>query len=89
MPETTEGLYSRGGGIFSIIVFSTFIMISELPGVFQGRVTLQKHRSYAMYHPSAYHLAQVVADLPLVFVQCFLFSIIAYFMYGLGKLFFF
>lgn len=85
MPFTDIGLYSRGGALFSALLFNAFLSMSELPAVFFGRVTLQKHKSYAMYHPSAYHLAQVITDLPFTLIQCFLFSIISYFMFGLGK----
>lgn len=83
MPYTDSGLYSRGGALFSALLFNAFLSISELPAVFQGRVTLQKHKSYAMYHPSAYHLARVIVDVPFVLFQCFLFSIISFFMFGL------
>lgn len=85
MPFDEAGLYSRGGALFSALLFNSFQALSELPGVFVGRVMLQKHRSYAMYRPSAFHLGQVMSDFPFTFMQCFLFSIISYFMYGLGK----
>ncbi len=41
------------------------ISLSELPNALRGRRVLQKHKSYAMYHPAAYHLATVAADILL------------------------
>eukprot|EP01127_Copromyxa_protea_P004889 TRINITY_DN14712_c0_g1_i1.p1 TRINITY_DN14712_c0_g1~~TRINITY_DN14712_c0_g1_i1.p1 ORF type:complete len:100 (+),score=5.16 TRINITY_DN14712_c0_g1_i1:23-301(+) len=58
------------------------LSISELLRVFTGRVMLQKHMSYDLYRPAAFHLAQVITDIPFVFVQVLLFSSISFFMYG-------
>eukprot|EP01117_Protostelium_nocturnum_P006317 TRINITY_DN227_c0_g2_i2.p1 TRINITY_DN227_c0_g2~~TRINITY_DN227_c0_g2_i2.p1 ORF type:complete len:1432 (-),score=505.14 TRINITY_DN227_c0_g2_i2:66-4361(-) len=78
------GGFSRGGALFSALLFNAFTSQAELPNSFFGRRTLQKHRSYAMYHPSAYHLAQVASDIPVVLVQVIIFSLITYFMFGLA-----
>lgn len=58
---------------------------------------LQKHKTYAMYHPSASHLATVASDIPitmlqvlfllnlifvLTFLQTFVFSICSYWIFG-------
>jgi ATP-binding cassette, subfamily G (WHITE), member 2, SNQ2 len=42
------------------------ISLSELPNALRGRRVLQKHKSYAMYHPAAYHLATVATDIHLL-----------------------
>lgn len=84
MPFDEAGLYSRGGALFGALLFNALVSIGEIQGVFFGRLTLTKHRSYAMYPPAALHLGQVLVDIPFVLVQCFLFSIITYWMYGLG-----
>ncbi|EGC32812.1 hypothetical protein DICPUDRAFT_155206 [Dictyostelium purpureum] len=83
LDKTIEGLFTRGGAIFSAILFNAFLSEGELPMTFYGRRILQKQNSYAMYRPSALHIAQIVTDLPLTFVQVFLFSIVVYWMYGL------
>ncbi|EGG25223.1 hypothetical protein DFA_03471 [Cavenderia fasciculata] len=82
-PKDLSGLFTRGGAIFSALMFNAFLSQGELHMTFMGRRILQKHRSYALYRPAAYHIAQVVTDLPIIFAQVFLFSIIAYFMFGL------
>ncbi|KAM9973604.1 hypothetical protein ACTFIW_010714 [Dictyostelium discoideum] len=80
MQTNLSGLFTRGGAIFAAILFNAFLI-------------LQKQHSYSMYRPSAFHIAQVVTDIPLTIVQVFLFSIVVYFMFGLqyeaGKFFIF
>ncbi|EGG19464.1 hypothetical protein DFA_00041 [Cavenderia fasciculata] len=82
-PNDMNGLFTRCGAIFGSILFNSFLSQGELIVTFMGRQTLQKHKTYAMYRPSAYHLAQVITDLPIIAFQVLLFSIIAYFMFGL------
>lgn len=85
MPVTETGLLSRGGGLFAAVLFNAMSATLELPFVFMGRMTLQKHRAYALYRPSAFHLSQVITDIPFLILQALIFSIITYWMYGLGK----
>lgn len=59
MPENLNGLYSRGGAIFSAAFMNTVTALGDVPVIFFGRLTVQKHKSYAMYHPAAFHLGQV------------------------------
>ncbi|EGC39183.1 hypothetical protein DICPUDRAFT_148081 [Dictyostelium purpureum] len=80
---TLDDAYNRGGALFCTILFNALLSEQELPIAFYGRRIIQKQRSYAMYRPSALHLAQVATDIPVIFVQVFLFSFIVYFMYGL------
>ncbi|KAN0032719.1 hypothetical protein ACTFIV_006639 [Dictyostelium citrinum] len=93
MQTNLSGLFTRGGAIFAAILFNAFLSEGELFACFYGRRILQKQQSYAMYRPSAFHIAQVVTDIPLTIVQVFLFSIVVYFMFGLqydaGKFFIF
>lgn len=83
MPLTATGGFTRGGALFSSLLFNAFLSQGELFGTFYGRRIIQKQKSYAMYHPFAYHLAQVAIDIPVMLVQCIGFSLITYFMYGL------
>ncbi|KAF2071314.1 hypothetical protein CYY_007364 [Polysphondylium violaceum] len=78
-----NGIFTRGGAIFSSLLFNAFLSQGELPMAFMGRRILQKHRAYALYRPAAFHIAQVATDIPIISIQVFLYSIIAYFMFGL------
>eukprot|EP00026_Physarum_polycephalum_P001183 Phypoly_transcript_01184.p1 GENE.Phypoly_transcript_01184~~Phypoly_transcript_01184.p1 ORF type:complete len:1199 (+),score=222.27 Phypoly_transcript_01184:155-3598(+) len=88
-----DGAFSRGGAIFISVLFNSLISLSELPNALRGRRVLQKHKTYAMYHPSAYHIATVATDIPITLMQVTLFSLCAYFLFGLqadaGKFFIF
>ncbi|PRP76487.1 hypothetical protein PROFUN_15157 [Planoprotostelium fungivorum] len=91
LPTDTSGAFTRGGAIFAAILQNSFMAQAELPATFFGRAVLQKQKSYAMYHPSAFHIAQVILDVPICLLQVILFSVITYWMYGLqaeaGKFF--
>ncbi|OZJ03620.1 hypothetical protein BZG36_03735 [Bifiguratus adelaidae] len=82
MGLNSTGAFQRGGALLASLLFNAFLSQAELPNVLAGRMTLQKHKSYAMYHPSAFHIARVVTDIPIVVVQCTLYAIIVYFMMG-------
>ncbi|EGG18744.1 ABC transporter G family protein [Cavenderia fasciculata] len=83
LDKDLSGLFTRGGALFSAIMFNAFLSEGELHLTFVGRRILQRHTTYALYRPSAFHIAQVVTDFPITFVQVFLFSFICYFMFGL------
>lgn len=82
MALNSTGAFQRGGALLASLLFNAFLSQAELPNVLTGRMTLQKHKSYAMYHPSAFHIARVVTDIPIIVVQCSLYAIIVYFMMG-------
>ncbi|KAN0023395.1 hypothetical protein ACTFIU_011565 [Dictyostelium citrinum] len=82
-PLTTDGLFTRGGAIFSSVILMCILTQGELHHSFVGRRILQKHKSYALYRPSAYFVSQILVDIPFAVIQVFLHSFIVYFMYGL------
>jgi ABC-type multidrug transport system permease subunit len=57
--------------------------MSEVTDSFTGRPVLSKHKSFALYHPAAFCLAQITADIPVLFFQVSIFSLVLYFMVGL------
>lgn len=69
LPLTGTGAYSRGGALFFSVLFNSFISQSELTTFFTGRPILEKHKHFAMYRPSAFYVAQVILDVPYIFVQ--------------------
>ncbi|KAI8330865.1 ABC-2 type transporter-domain-containing protein [Chlamydoabsidia padenii] len=82
IPQDVSGAFSRGGAILFSLLFNALIAQSELAGFMQGRRVLEKHKSYALYHPSAFYIAQVIADVPLAIVQVLVFELCVYFMMG-------
>ena len=57
--------------------------MSEVTDSFTGRPVLLKHKEFAFFHPAAFCIAQITADIPVLLFQISLFSIVLYFMAGL------
>jgi ABC-type multidrug transport system permease subunit len=57
--------------------------MSEVTSSFMGRPVLAKHKRFALYHPAAFCIAQVVTDIPILLFQVSHFSLVLYFMVGL------
>lgn len=83
IPDTTGGLFLRGGTIYLAILFPSLISLSETTAAFSGRAVLAKHKAFSMYRPAAVLVAQTLGDLPIFFVQLLIFTLIIYFMCGL------
>ena len=85
IPETSLGVFPKGGVLFFMLLFNALLALAELTAVFDSRPILLKHKSFSFYRPSAYALAQVVADVPMVFVQVSIFNLVVYFMANLQR----
>jgi ATP-binding cassette subfamily G (WHITE) protein 2 (SNQ2) len=57
--------------------------MSEVTDSFTGRPVLAKHKELALYHPAAFCIGQIAADIPVILFQVTQFSIVLYFMVGL------
>ncbi|KAF3904035.1 hypothetical protein AA313_de0207927 [Arthrobotrys entomopaga] len=84
-PTTAAGAFPRGGVLFMLILFNTFLALAELPASFVARPIMLKHRSFSFYRPSAFAIAQVMVDIPSVAIQVILFNLIVYWMAGLQR----
>lgn len=82
-PETSTGLFIRSGGIFVSLLFNALLSLSEVTDSFTGRPVLAKHKSFALHHPAAWCLSQIITDIPIMLFQVSAFSLIVYFMVGL------
>ncbi|GAA5969283.1 hypothetical protein JCM8115_006749 [Rhodotorula mucilaginosa] len=85
LPETAAGAFTRGGLIFTALLFNSFQAFNELPTQMMGRVIFSRHRRYGFYRPSAVTVASTLADLPNYAAQILVFDIILYFMGGLYR----
>lgn len=85
LPKTAQGAFPRGGVIFFMLLFNALLALAELTAAFSSRPILLKHKSFSFYRPSAYAIAQTVVDIPLVFIQVFIFDIVVYFMANLQR----
>jgi ABC-type multidrug transport system permease subunit len=57
--------------------------MQEVEASFQGRPVLSKQKGFALFHPVAYVLSQIISEIPILLVQVSVFSLILYFMTGL------
>ena len=85
MPTTAAGAFPRGGIIFFLLLFNALLALAEMTSLFESKPILLKHKSFSFYRPSAFAIAQTVVDVPLVFIQVFLFNVIIYWMSGLAQ----
>lgn len=82
-PNNSAGLFIKGGALFFSLLYNSLLAMSEVIDSFNGRPVLAKHRSFALYHPAAFCLAQIAADIPILLIQVSVFSVVLYFMTGL------
>lgn len=82
-PANSSGLFSKGGSLFIALLYNALMAMSEVTESFSARSVLAKHRGFALYHPAAFCIAQITADIPLILVQVTLLSLPSYFMTGL------
>ncbi|KAI9592418.1 ABC-2 type transporter-domain-containing protein [Syncephalis fuscata] len=82
LPLDSSGAFTRGGALFVSLLFNALSSQSELPKSFFGRGVLYKHKSLALYHPSAFYIAQVIADVPRLLLFVGSFALLIYWMTG-------
>lgn len=81
--NNSAGLFLKGGALFFSILYNALIALSEVTDSFTGRPILAKHRSFALYRPAAFCIAQIIADFPILLFQVTHFGLVIYFMVGL------
>ena len=83
--ETTDSFYGRGSVLFMAVLMNALTSISEITGLYAQRPIVEKHASYAFYHPAAEAAAGIVADIPVKFVTAVAFNLVLYFLAGLRR----
>ncbi|WPH02729.1 Hypothetical protein R9X50_00559700 [Acrodontium crateriforme] len=84
-PNATAGFQSKGAALFFAVLLNALTAIAEINSLYAQRPIVEKHKSYAFYHPWTEALAGMVMDIPLKFAQAVVFNIILYFLAGLRK----
>ncbi|KAK6602415.1 ABC multidrug transporter [Botrytis cinerea] len=84
-PANSSGLFVKSGALFLSLLFNALLAMSEVTDSFSGRPVLAKHKAFAFYHPAAFCIAQIAADIPVLLVQVSHFSLVMYFMVGLRQ----
>ncbi|KJZ71045.1 hypothetical protein HIM_09572 [Hirsutella minnesotensis 3608] len=84
-PDASAGFYSKGSVLFMAVLMNALTAISEISSLYDQRPIVEKHHSYAFYHPSTEAMAGIAADIPIKFLTSVVFNIILYFMAGLRR----
>ena len=82
-PDNSGGLFVKSGALFFSLLYHSLLAMSEVTDSFSGRPVLVKHKGFAFFHPAAFCLAQITADIPVLLFQITMFSLVVYFMVGL------
>lgn len=64
-------------------MFISLIALAEIPALFKQRPVVVKHEKAAMYHPFIENAALTIVDIPITFINIFIYGIVLYFMVGL------
>ncbi|KAF1967356.1 ABC multidrug transporter-like protein [Bimuria novae-zelandiae CBS 107.79] len=82
-PANSSGLFVKGGSLFLGLLYNSLMAMSEVTDSFSGRPVLAKHKNFAFYNPAAFCIAQIAADIPILFFQVTSFLVILYWMTAL------
>ncbi|KAL4990726.1 ABC-2 type transporter-domain-containing protein [Aspergillus falconensis] len=82
-PNNSGGLFVKSGALFFSLLYNSLLAMAEVTESFQGRPVLIKHKSFAFFHPAAFCIAQIAADIPVLIFQVTIFALPVYFMVGL------
>lgn len=82
-PNNSGGLFVKSGALFFSLLYNSLLAMAEVTESFQGRPVLTKHKSFALFHPAAFCIAQIAADIPVLIFQVTVFALPVYFMVGL------
>ena len=82
-PQTTDGMYSRGGMLFYSSILLAWLQMSELEDAMQGRDIISRQKKFAFVRPSAVCLARVLSDVVVSLLITALYMIVVYFLAGL------
>lgn len=83
-PDNSGGLFVKSGALFFSLLYNSLLAMSEVNESFSGRPVLIKHKGFAYFHPAAFCLAQIAADIPVLLFQISMFGLVIYFMVGLS-----
>ncbi|KAK3498887.1 ABC-2 type transporter-domain-containing protein [Neurospora hispaniola] len=83
-PDNSAGLFVKSGALFFSLLHNSLMSMSEVTDSFSGRPVLLKQKGMGFFHPAAFCIAQVAADIPVIILQVTVWSIVLYFMVALS-----
>lgn len=79
----TDSFAGRSATLFFAILICVFSAISEVNALYEQRPIVEKHKSYAFYHPATEAIAGIVVDILPKFLLGVAFNLVIYFLAGL------
>ncbi|ESW97055.1 hypothetical protein KL918_000666 [Ogataea parapolymorpha] len=80
LSQTTGSFYTRTAAMFFAVLFNGFSSMLEIMALFESREIVEKHKKFALYHPSADAFASVITELPTKLITAVAFNLVFYFM---------
>ncbi|KAJ9490393.1 hypothetical protein VN97_g2891 [Penicillium thymicola] len=84
-PDATAGFTSKGATLFFAVLLNALTAMAEINSLYSQRPIVEKHNSFAFYHPATEAIAGVLSDIPVKFALAVVFNIILYFLAGLKR----
>ncbi|KAH7110799.1 ABC-2 type transporter [Dactylonectria estremocensis] len=83
--NATANLASKGAVLFMAVLINALSAISEIASLYNQREIVEKHKSYAFYHPATEAIAGIITDIPIKFITSVAFNLVLYFLSGLRR----
>ncbi|KAJ7145372.1 ABC-2 type transporter-domain-containing protein [Mycena crocata] len=81
----TSSFYRRGTLLFYSVLMNAFASALEIQTLYAQRPIVEKHNSYALYHPFAEAVSSMICDLPAKFITATVVNITLYLMTNLRR----
>lgn len=78
--ETTGSFYYRTAAMFFAVLFNALSSLLEIISLYEARPIVEKHKTYALYHPSADAFASILTELPSKLLSSLAINFVLYFM---------
>jgi ATP-binding cassette subfamily G (WHITE) protein 2 (PDR) len=79
----TASFQGKSATLFFAVLLNALIAVNEINSLYAQRPIVEKHNSYAFYHPATEAIAGIASDIPIKFTLAVAFNIVLYFLAGL------
>ncbi|KAF7349234.1 hypothetical protein MSAN_01712800 [Mycena sanguinolenta] len=85
LADSTSSFYPRGALLFYAVLINAFASALEIFTLYAQRPIVEKHNSYALYHPYAEAISSMICDLPSKILAATFVNLTVYFMVNLRR----
>ncbi|KAJ7716581.1 ABC-2 type transporter-domain-containing protein [Mycena maculata] len=85
LKDSTSSFFGRGALLFFAVMLNAFSSALEIFTLYAQRPIVEKHNTYALYHPFAEAISSMICDLPSKFLTCTLVNLTFYFLANLRR----